>query len=85
MKEAITRLVIAVILLVNAVLTAKGYNPIPFNENAVTEAITQLFAAAGVVWVWWKNNNVTHEAREAQEYLNWLKSDDNEREVGDEL
>lgn len=81
MKEAITRLIIAVILLINAVLTAKGYNPIPFDENAVVEVITQLFAAGGIIWVWWKNNNITHEAREAQEYLKWLKSEDNSREV----
>lgn len=75
MKEAITRLIIAVIFMLNAILTAKGKNPLPFDENAVTGFISDVFAALSVLYVWWKNNNVTHEARVAQEYLDWLKTE----------
>lgn len=75
MKEAVTRLIIAVIFMFNAILTAKGRNPLPIDENAVAGFISQIFAAASLVYVWWKNNNVTHESRVAQEYLNELKAE----------
>ena len=78
MKEAITRLIVAVVLMANAILTAKGKNPLPLDENMVTGIISDLIAGGALVWAWWKNNNVTKEAQEAQEYLKWLKSDDNE-------
>lgn len=32
-----------------------------------------LLALASYIWAWWKNNNVTTAATEAQEYLETLK------------
>lgn len=71
--KAIVRLLVTVILTINACLTAKGMNPIPFDESAFTEAVTYILSAVTIVWSWWKNNNVTKAACEAQGYLDQLK------------
>lgn len=64
-QKAIIRLVVAAVATVNAMLTALGKNPIPFDETAVTEWLTYLFNAAMLVWVWWKDAPITSEAAEA--------------------
>lgn len=72
-SKAIIRLIVTAVLLVNATLTAKGINPIPFDANTFTEVATQVAAAIAVVWSWWKNNNITKAARYTQDSLNELK------------
>lgn len=79
-SKAIIRLVVAGVLLLNSILTAKGINPIPFDENVFTEVATQIAAGLSCVWVWWKNNNVTKNAQYAQESLQALK----ETQIDDE-
>lgn len=61
--KAFIRLLVAAILAFNTVLTAKGLNPIPFDESAVSDAALQIATGLSVIWVWWKNNNVTAKAR----------------------
>lgn len=73
--KAIIRLLVTFVLVLNAGLTAKGLNPIPFDESAVTDVLTQLFAAGSIVWSWWKNNNVTKTAQYAQRYKKALQED----------
>ena len=72
--KAIIRLLVTFVLVINAGLTAKGLNPIPFDESAVTDVLTQLFAAGSIVWSWWKNNNITKKARAQKEISNKLKT-----------
>lgn len=72
--KAIIRLLVTFVLVINAGLTAKGLNPIPFDESAVTDVLTQLFAAGSIVWSWWKDNNVTKKARAQKEISNQLKT-----------
>ena len=74
LSKAIIRLLVTFVLVLNAGLTAKGLNPIPFDESAVTDVLTQLFAAGSIVWSWWKNNNVTKKARAQEEISNKLKT-----------
>ena len=74
LSKAIIRLLVTFVLVLNAGLTAKGLNPIPFDESAVTDVLTQLFAAGSIVWSWWKNNNVTKKARAQKEISNQLKT-----------
>lgn len=73
--KAITRLIVMAVLAVNAALTLAGKNPIPFDENAITETATQVAAGLSALWAWWKNNNMTQAARLAQEQLNGIKED----------
>lgn len=61
-KEAIIRVIILGITWLNAILTATGKNPIPFDESAVTEVLSYIISGAVAVWTWWKNNNVTQKA-----------------------
>lgn len=72
--KAIIRLLVTFILVLNAGLTAKGLNPIPFDESAVTDVLTQLFAAGSIVWSWWKNNNVTKSARAQKSLAKKIKT-----------
>lgn len=64
LSKAIIRLIVMAVLGVNAILTATGHNPIPFDGSAVTEVLTQIAAGLSCLWVWWKDNNVTKKAQE---------------------
>lgn len=73
--KAFIRLLVAAILAFNTVLTAKGLNPIPFDETAFSDIALQIATGLSVIWVWWKNNNVTQTAKEAQGYKKALQED----------
>lgn len=74
-QKAIIRLIIAVIATLNAILTASGANPIPFDETAVTEWLTYLFNAAMLVWTWWKDAPVTAAGVKAHGIMKAIKED----------
>ena len=71
--KAITTLIVTALLLVNAILTASGKNPIPYSESAVYELISNLLSAIAVIYTWWKNQNITEEAVKAQGWLDEMK------------
>ena len=72
-QAAIARLIIIILAVVNQSLTLAGYNPLPFSDEALYEAITALFTGYAIILTWWKNNNMTPEAQKAQRELNRLK------------
>ena len=61
--------------MVNMGLTVAGKNPIPFDEAQLTEWLTVAATGLSVIWSWWKNNNVTAAAQEAQVQLQAIKQD----------
>ena len=73
--KAIINIVIAFAVLINAILTAAGRNPIPVNENAVAEVISYTAAGLETLWIWWKNQNLTAEAITAQKIADEMKAD----------
>lgn len=73
MQTAITRLVVLVILLVNQVLITIGWNPLPFSEEQIFEAVSSVATVVVAIWTWWKNNDVTDEAKAASAYMQKLK------------
>lgn len=82
--NAIIRLIVMTVLMVNMVLTIMGKNPIPFDETALTEWLTVAATGLSMLWSWWKNNNITTAAAEAQKTLAVLKTEfteDGEAEV----
>lgn len=84
--RAIVRIIALFIVAINALLTAKGINPIPFDENMVSEVVCYIIAGVMAVWSWWKNNNITSNAISAQQYLKTLKwQDGKEDPEGDEF
>lgn len=74
MQQAIIRLLVATIVLLNQVLVAYGLNPIPYSEEEIYSGLSALASAITVLWIWWKNNNVTKEAQQAQKHLDELKA-----------
>ena len=72
--KAIIRLIVMAVLMINMGLMVAGKNPIPLDENALTEWLTVAAAGISAVYSWWKNNNVTKQAQQAQEVLNELKA-----------
>ena len=73
MKKAIIRLAVTVLATVNAILTAKGSNPIPLDETLLTEWISYAFDFGMLVWAWWKDAPMTKAAQMAHEYMKALK------------
>lgn len=73
MTQAIVRLVVLVILLINQALIVFGLNPLPFSEEQIFEAVSSVATVVVALWAWWKNNSITKEAQEADEYLQELK------------
>lgn len=71
--KAIIRLMVMIVLTVNAGLTLAGINPIPFDASAFTEAATQIAAGISIVWSWWKDAPITKEACEGTGYTRLLK------------
>ena len=65
--KAFIRLLVAAILMLNSILTAKGMNPIPFDESAFSDIALQVATGLSVLWCWWRNNNVTAKAQAAKE------------------
>lgn len=73
MQQAIIRLAVLVILLLNQVLITMGWNPLPWSEDEIYEGVSAVAAVVMAIYAWWKNNSVTKEAQKADEYLKELK------------
>ena len=73
MQLAIVRLVVLVLLLINQTLITLGWSPLPFSEEQIYEGVSSVAVVAVAIYTWWKNNSVTDEAQQADEYLKELK------------
>jgi len=73
MQQAIIRLAVLAILLLNQVLITFGWNPLPWSEDEIYEGVSAVFTVIAALWAWWKNNSVTEEAQVADEYMRELK------------
>lgn len=72
-SNAIIRLIVLAILIVNQALITFGFEPLPFSDEQIYEAVSIAALVAGTIWVWWKNNNVTDEALAGQSEIERLK------------
>ena len=63
------------VVVVNAVLVAKGLSPLPVGEAEIIEWGSYLLGFAGLVHACWKNHNWTPAAQKAQELLKAFKED----------
>lgn len=71
--NAIIKLAVLVVLLLNQALITLGYNPLPFSEEQIYEAFSAVAATAMAIYTWWKNNSITDEAVEADNYMRRMK------------
>lgn len=72
-SNAIVRLVILAILIINQTLITLGYEPLPFSDEQIYEAVSILALVLGSLWVWWKNNNVTDVSLAGQAEIERIK------------
>ena len=79
MQQAIVRLVVLIIFLVNQTLVVLGWNPLPFSEEQIYEGVSSIVLAIVAIWTWYKNNNITKEAQEVQKELDKKKAEKKER------
>ena len=75
----IARTTVLVIALLNQVITMAGYNPLPWSDTEIYEAITMIATVITSVIAWWKNNSFTKNAIDADEYLIALKEHTNKQ------
>ena len=54
-KDTIIRTIVLVMALVNQALTIAGKNPLPFEDEEITEFLSYIFTVAASLWAWWKN------------------------------
>lgn len=72
-SNAIVRLVVLVVLIINQTLITLGYEPLPFSDEQIYEAISIVALTIGTIYVWWRNNNLTDEALAGQGEIERLK------------
>lgn len=65
----IVRTVVLTFALINQGLTIAGYNPLPFAEAEVGEAVSMALTVGASLWAWWKNNSFTQNAIESDKKL----------------
>lgn len=81
--EAIIRLIVALVPAINIVLVYFNKSPLPFTEEEINVAISAAVSFLGILWSWWKNNNITKEAQTAQDILDEFKEGRNK--IGGEV
>lgn len=70
---AIIRAIVLAVALFNQILVTAGYSPLPFDDATVEMVISGAFTGVAMLIAWWKNNSISKEAQEADEYLMELK------------
>lgn len=76
-NSAIVRLVVLLVLIINQALITFGYEPLPFSDEQIYEAVSVVALVLGSLWIWWKNNNVTDVALAGQSEIERLKEAQN--------
>ena len=71
MDERIKAIVTIVITAAVNIANVCGY---AFDADAWVNVALSICSAICIAWSWWKNQNVTVEAQQAQKYLDELKS-----------
>lgn len=71
--KAVIRLIVALVPVFNILLVQLGKSPLPFTEAEINAGLSAVVAVIGILYAWWKNNNITPEAQSLQPTLNELK------------
>ena len=62
-----------VALLVTAIVNVANVMGFALDWGTVFNVVLSVASVASVAWVWWKNQNLTAAAQEAQKFLDELK------------
>lgn len=66
--SAIASLVWLVLSVVSSILVQRGFTALPFTEAQVLQTVTILSTVMSGLWAWWKNNNISTNAQQAQAF-----------------
>lgn len=67
-KAILTIILVAIINIINLY----GY---AVDAGAVVNAVFTILGFIGILWSWWKNQNITPEAQQAQAWLDHMKAE----------
>lgn len=67
-KWMIVRTVVLVVALINQTLVLSGFSALPFDDAQVESAVTVTLTVGASLLAWWKDNDVTHQARKRTQY-----------------
>ncbi|UTH05762.1 phage holin [Macrococcoides canis] len=81
LKQAITRLIVLVIALINSLLAHYGKPVIQSDEAFIYQTLSDLILIGSIAWGYWKNNNFTHNAQQAQKFKNVLDIEENNKKM----
>lgn len=81
LKQAITRLIVLVIALINSLLAHYGKSVIQSDEAFIYQTLSDVILIGSIAWGYWKNNNFTHNAQQAQKFKNVLDVEDNNEKM----
>lgn len=73
-KATAIRTIVLIIALVNQALVAFGLSPMPFTTQEIEVGLSYVITVAATLWSWWKNNDITPEAREGTRVTRELKA-----------
>jgi SPP1 family holin len=59
---AFARLAVAIAAIINQILSLNGKNPLPYSDTEIGDAVSTVITVAATLWVWWKDNIITHGA-----------------------
>ena len=72
-ENAVFRIIVLVILIINQILIILGHDPLPYDENQIYEFVSTLGLAIYSIYTSYKNNNFTQEALAGQSEVERLK------------
>lgn len=70
---AITRLIVALVTIINVIAGAFGWEPLGLDGELVYNVVSGILAIVAIIWAWWKNNNISRAAMYGQYVTNNIK------------
>ncbi|CAM3774235.1 phage holin [Alkalicoccus chagannorensis] len=62
-KGTIIRTTVLALALINQLLASFGMSPLPFTQEEMEQGVSAVVTTAAAIWAWWRDNDVTEEAR----------------------
>ena len=75
-KGTVSRLLILIVALVNAILQMCGYDTLPIENDKIESIISTVFLIGTTLWNTWKNCNITTISQEAQQIADAVRYGD---------
>ena len=67
--QLVVRLIVSIVALINSVCTMAGFPLLNLGEEQITSVVNVVVLIAAWAWGFWKNNNFTQAAKDAQKVL----------------